>query len=119
MPSGDSLARTSPDTLLARWFRATRRSDPSDSTPGPPDRQQPATRVIGAVQASDTLAYVVIERAVVQPLGPVPELFRDFPREPHHAEVMVMRRYAGEWRSLLDGVASEAYEFTTDLAHDE
>jgi hypothetical protein len=74
--------------------------------------------VIGAVRANDTVAYVVVERAVEQPLGPMPEMFRDFPRETQQADVMVMRRYGLEWRSMLDGVG-DAFGFSLDLEHAE
>jgi hypothetical protein len=74
--------------------------------------------VIGAVRASDTLAYVVVERPVVQPLGPMPQMFRDFPHETYQTEVMVMRRHASEWRSMLDGVG-EPYGLGAALGPEE
>jgi hypothetical protein len=117
VPTVDSLAHTSPDTVFARWFRGTRAASASDSAATAPKRP-PAYRVIGAVRASDTLAYVVVERPVVQPLGPMPEMFRDFPRETHQTEVMIMRRHGKEWRSMLDGVG-EPYGYSADLGHEE
>lgn len=117
VPDVDSLAHTAPDTVFARWFRGTRASHTGDSATTAPARP-PAFRVIGAVRASDTLAYVVVERPVEQPLGPIPEMFRDFPRETHHTDVMVMRRLGPEWRSMLDGV-SEPYGYSADLGHEE
>jgi hypothetical protein len=117
VPSVDSLTHTSPDTVFARWFRGTRAATAGDSsatTPKPP----PPYQVIGAVRASDTLAYVVVVRPVVQPLGPMPEMFRDFPRETHQTEVMIMRRHGREWRSMLDGVV-EPYGYSADLGHEE
>ena len=116
VPTEDSLAHTSPDTVFARWFRATRAVG-GDSAASPPTHA-PAYRVIGAVRASDTLAYVVVERPVVQPLGLMPEMFRDFPRETHQAEVMVMRRHRREWKSMLDGVG-ESYQYGADLGPEE
>jgi hypothetical protein len=117
VPTVDSLAHTSPDTVFARWFRGTRSASEEDSAAMAAKR--PATyRVIGAVRASDTLAYVVVVRPVVQPLGPIPEMFRDFPRETQQTEVMIMRRYRKQWRSMLDGV-SEAYGYQADLGHEE
>jgi len=110
VPDADSLARTSPDTVYARWVRGIRPRSPADSTPG--------YRVVGAVKASDSLAYVVMERPLDQPLGPLPEMFRDLPRETHMAVVMVMRRYGGRWRSMLDGVG-ESLAFGPDLLYDE
>ncbi len=116
VPTVDSLAHTSPDTVFARWFRRTQATSAGDSAVTAPRR--PGYRVIGAVRASDTLAYVVVVRPVVQPLGPMPEMFRDFPRETHQTEVMIMRRYGKEWRSMLDGV-SEPYGYNADLGHEE
>ena len=106
----DSLARTSPDTVYARWVRGIRARTGADSTSG--------YRVVGAVKASDTLAYVVMERRVEQPLGPLPEMFRDLPRETQMAVVMVMRRYGREWRSMLDGVG-ETVAFGPELLYEE
>jgi hypothetical protein len=117
VPTVDSLAHTSSDSVFARWFRGTRAASGSDSAATAPQRP-PAYRVIGAVRASDTLAYVVVVRPVVQPLGPMPEMFRDFPRETHQTEVMIMRRHGKEWRSMLDGV-SEPYGYNVDLGHEE
>lgn len=110
VPSADSLARTSPDTVYARWVRGLRARNGADSTQG--------YRVVGAVKASDTLAYVVMERRLDQPLGPLPEMFRDLPRETHMAVVMVMRRLGREWRSMLDGVG-ETVAFGPELLYDE
>lgn len=106
VPDADSLARTSPDTVYARWFRAVRGRSEADSTSGP--AATPRYHVVGAVKASDTLAYVVLERPLEQPLGPLPQMFRDWPRETHMAVVMVMRRHGREWRSMLDGVGDSS-----------
>ena len=110
VPNTDSLARTSPDTVYARWVRGIRERTPPDSTP--------RYRVVGAVKASDTLAYVVMERPLDQPLGPLPEMFRDLPRETRMAVVMVMRRQGREWRSMLDGVG-ESPPPESELMYDE
>ena len=110
VPNADSLSRTSPDTVYARWVRGIRARSGSDSTQG--------YHVVGAVKASDTLAYVVMERRLDQPLGPLPEMFRDLPRETHMAVVMVMRRHGREWRSMLDGVG-ETLAFGPELLYDE
>ena len=117
VPTVDSLAHTSPDTVFARWFRGTRAASGSDSAATAPQRP-PGYRVIGAVRASDTLAYVVVVRPVVQPLGPMPEMFRDFPRETHQTDVMILRRHGKEWKSMLDGV-SEPYGYNADLGYEE
>ena len=103
VPDVDSLARTSPDTVYARWTREMHARSEADSTTHRP-RERAAYRVVGAVKESDTLAYVVMVRPLEQPLGPLPEMFRDLPRESHLAVLMVMRRHRSEWRSMLDGV---------------
>jgi hypothetical protein len=116
VPTVDSLARTSPDTVFARLVRR-QVADAADTTK--PARVRPATlRVVGAVRASDTLAYVVVERTLEQPLGPMPEMFRDFPHETEHAELMVMRRLHRDWKSMLDGIGGEL-GFSGDLGTDE
>jgi hypothetical protein len=117
VPTVDSLAHTSPDTVFARWFRGMRAVSAGDSAATTPKRPPPF-QVIGAVRASDTLAYVVVVRPMVQPLGPMPEMFRDFPRETHQTEVMIMRRLGREWRSMLDGVG-EPYGYGADLGPEE
>ena len=113
VPTLDSLAHTSPDTVFARWFRKTRAVSVGDSAVAGPKRP-PTYRVIGSVRASDTVAYIVVVRPVVQPLGPIPELFRDFPRETQQTEVMIMRRRGREWKSMLDGVG-EPYGYHAGL----
>ena len=110
VPNPDSLARTSPDTVYARGVRGIRERTAPDSTP--------RYRVVGAVKASDTLAYVVMERPLEQPLGPLPEMFRDLPRETQMAVVMVLRRQGREWRSMLDGVG-ESLPFGSELMYEE
>jgi hypothetical protein len=117
VPDADSLARTSPDTVYARWARGLLGRNEADSAAVSAPRL-PGSRVIGAVKASDTLAYVVMERPLEQPLGPLPQMFRDLPRETHMAVVMVLRRHGREWRSMLDGVG-ESSGFGPGLLHDE
>jgi hypothetical protein len=117
VPHVDSLAHTAPDSVLARWLRAAHAAKAGDSAAAAP-AGPPLDRVVGAVRASDTLAYVVVERRLVQPLGPVPELFRDMPRENYQADVMVLRRYGREWRSMLEGVG-ESFGYSIDLEHAE
>jgi hypothetical protein len=101
VPTVDSLAHTSPDTVFARRLRQSFAAATADSA-GPAARREPGYRVVGAVKAHDTLAYVVLVRPLKQPLGPIPELFRDYPRETQQTEVMVLRRYDREWRSMLE-----------------
>jgi hypothetical protein len=117
VPTVDSLAHTAPDSVFARWMRRMQMVRGGDST-GSPASQPPPYRVIGAVRANDTLAYVVMERPVVQPLGPLPEMFRDYPHETQQTEVMVMRRQGREWKSMLNGVADQL-GISMDLVHDQ
>ncbi len=107
VPDVDSLAHTSPDSVLARWVRAAGASR-GDSAASRPARQ-PTYRVIGAIRESDTLAYVVVVRSLHQPLGLMPEMFRDFPREEYQPDVMTMRRHGGEWRSMLERQSDRAH----------
>ena len=100
----DSLAHTLPDTVFARRVRQSFATRMPDSTE-PVAPREPMYHVVGAVKAHDTLAYVVLVRTLKQPLGPVPELFRDHPRETQQTEVMVLRRHGREWRSMLDPVS--------------
>jgi hypothetical protein len=118
VPTVDSLTRTSPDSVFARWVRGMRSA--ADSTEADhPRRRRPPYRVVGAVRASDTLAYVVMERPVEQPLGPLPQMFRDFPHETRQTDVMVMRRRGREWRSMLDGVGESALDLDAALVPEE
>ena len=117
VPTVDSLAHTSPDTVFARRVRQSFATAGGDSTEAIAPRE-PMYRVVGAVKAHDTLAYVVLVRTLKQPLGPVPELFRDHPRETHQTEVMVMRRHGREWRSMLDPV-SHSYGEVAPVEHEE
>lgn len=117
VPDVDSLARTSPDTVYARWSRGVRERHAADTT-AHRSPVQPGYHVVGAVKASDSLAYVVMERPVEQPLGPLPQMFRDWPRETHMAVVMVLRRHGREWRSMLEGVG-ETLGFGSELMHEE
>jgi hypothetical protein len=118
VPTVDSLTRTSPDSVFARWVRSVRPTGSADSTQAARTRRPPY-RVVGAVRASDTLAYVVMERPVEQPLGPLPEMFRDFPHETRQTDVMVMRRQGREWKSMLDGVGESAIDLDAELVHQE
>jgi hypothetical protein len=118
VPTVDSLVQTSPDSVFARWVRSMQRADAADSAAAMAGRRHPY-RVVGAVRASDTLAYVVMERPVEQPLGPIPEMFRDFPHETRQTEVMIIRRHGREWKSMLEGVGESALGFDADLVHEE
>jgi hypothetical protein len=117
VPTVDSLAHTSPDTVFARRVRQSFAAAGEDSADAVAPRE-PMYRVVGAVQAHDTLAYVVLVRTLRQPLGPVPELFRDHPRETQQTEVMVLRRHGREWRSMLDPM-SHSYGQVALAEHEE
>jgi hypothetical protein len=94
----ETLARLAPDSVAARWLRASRtRTDSSAATP------VPRARYVGLVRVDDTLAYAVVVRTVPRPAGPVPEPLRDVVQQEERPEVMVLRRLAAGWRSMLDG----------------
>ena len=95
----EMLARLAPDSVAARWLRATRTGRDSTATP------VPRARYVGVVRVDDTLAYAVVVRTVPRPAGPVPEPLRDVIQQEEHPEVMVLRRLAAGWRSMLDGTA--------------
>ncbi|MFL5517143.1 MAG: hypothetical protein ACJ8DJ_13350 [Gemmatimonadales bacterium] len=94
----ETLARLAPDSVAARWLRASRtRIDSSAAAP------VPRARYVGLVRVDDTLAYAVVVRTVPRPAGPVPEPLRDVVQQEERPEVMVLRRLATGWRSMLDG----------------
>jgi hypothetical protein len=95
----ETLARLASDSVAARWLRATRTRRDSAATP------VPRARYVGIVRVDDTLAYAVVVRTVPRPAGPVPEPLRDVIQQEEHPEVMVLRRLAAGWRSMLDGTA--------------
>jgi hypothetical protein len=99
----ETLARLAPDSVAARWMRAARvRGD----TAGAP---VPRAGFVGVLPADDTLAYAVVVRSVPRPPGPLPEPLRDVTQQESRPEVMVLRRTAAGWRSMLDGtLLSEA-----------
>ncbi len=117
VPTADSLAHTSPDTVFARRVRQAFATATADSAEAVAHRE-PMYQVVGAVKAHDTLAYVVLVRTLKQPLGPIPELFRDHPRETQQTEVMVLRRHGREWRSMLDPV-SHSYGEVAPAGYEE
>ena len=95
----ESLARLAPDSVAARWLRATRAK--ADTVTAP----VPRARLAGVLRVDDTLAYAVVVRAVPRPAGPVPEPLRDVVQQEERPEVMVLRRIAAGWRSMLDGTS--------------
>ena len=95
----ETLARLAPDTVAARWLRATRGR--ADTTAAP----VPRARFVGVLRVDDTLAYAVVVRTVPRPAGPVPEPLRDVVQQEERPEVMVLRRTAAGWRSMLDGTS--------------
>ena len=99
MPVVETLARLAPDSVAARWLRATRTRSDSAATP------VPRARYVGVVRVDDTLAYAVVVRTVPRPAGPVPEPLRDVIQQEERPEVMVLRRLAAGWRSMLDGTS--------------
>ena len=95
----DALARLAPDSVAARWMRVARARSDSAGTP------VPRARFVGVLPDDDTLAYAVVVRSVPRAPGPMPEPLRDVTQQETHPEVMVLRRTAGGWRSMLDGTS--------------
>ena len=95
----ESLARLMPDSVAARWLRATRARTDTAAAP------VPRARFVGVLRVDDTLAYAVVVRAVPRPAGPVPEALRDMVQQEERPEVMVLRRTTAGWRSMLDGTS--------------
>jgi hypothetical protein len=93
----EALARLAPDSVAARWMRVVHARADTVSAP------VPRARFVGVLPADDTLAYAVVVRSVPRPPGPVPEPLRDVTQQETHPEVMVLRRTAAGWRSMLDG----------------
>ena len=93
----EALARLGPDSVAARWLRAARGRADSVSAP------VPRARFVGVLPADDTLAYAVVVRSVPSLPGPMPEALRDVTQQESRPEVMVLRRTAAGWRSMLDG----------------
>lgn len=108
----ESLARLSPDSVAARWLRATRaRADIAAPVP--------EARFVGVLPVDDTLAYAVVVRTVPRPTGPVPEPLRDVIQQEARPEVMVLRRTAAGWRSMLDGTSLSSAAVTDDPFADD
>ena len=99
VPDVETLARLAPDSVVARWLRATRTGSDSATRP------VPRARYVGVVRVDDTLAYAVVVRTVPRPAGPVPEPLRDVIQQEERPEVMVLRRLVAGWRSMLDGTS--------------
>lgn len=85
VPSLDSLTTLPADSVLARWYRGL--------SPGW-NSSEPRYRIIGSVQPSDTLAYVILDLAWPSRSGVV--------RHGSQLQVLVLRRYEGAWRAMLD-----------------
>jgi hypothetical protein len=120
VPTTDSLAHLLPDSVFARTIRFQHHW-PADSNAQAAmlSSWRSRYRIIGAVSASDTLAYVVIERALPQPTTAMPEAFSHLPQHDTNAEVMTIRRFRGQWRSMLDVGINASSAFVLDLEHED
>ena len=99
----EALARLAPDSVAARWMRNARAHADTAGAP------VPRASFVGVLPSDDTLAYAVVVRSVPRPPGPLPEPLRDVTLQETRPEVMVLRRTASGWRSMLDGtLLSEA-----------
>jgi len=89
VPSIDSLAALPADSVLARWYRGrSRRWRSSD----------PHYKIIGTLQPSDTIAYVVLELAWSSPPFPPERMGGHGPP----LQVLVIRKHERQWRAMLD-----------------
>jgi hypothetical protein len=88
-PTLDSLKKTPADTIFARMLRYGWRSKELPNPFGPSRRT-----IVGAVIANDSTAYAILEEQFE------PSSKTDEPRI--DAEVLALRAYHGEWRSMLD-----------------
>ena len=108
VPSADSLAHLLPDSVFARAIRFEHHW-PVPAKAETLSNWAPRYRLIGTVPASDTLAYVVVERTMPSPPVPMPDAFSDLPQHRTDLQVMTIRRFRGQWRSMLDvGVNSNS-----------
>jgi hypothetical protein len=97
----EALARLPAESVFARITRS-RSSNAHPQSGGTDSSFIIRYRIIGSVSAGDTLAYVVIQRLIPRPPDTLPEEFKDLPHHPIVPVVMTMRRYRGQWRSMLD-----------------
>lgn len=111
----DALSRLAPDSVFARWMRASRAARDTTGAETPRSR----ARLVGVLRADDTLAYAVVVRTIPRLPGPLPEPFRDLPQPEESPEVMVLRRVGVEWRSMLDGTLAGEAGLADDPLSDE
>jgi hypothetical protein len=89
VPSFDSLAALPPDSVLARWYRGLSRGWREDD---------PHYGIVGTVQPSDSVAYVILELKWKEP--PPPDGLAA--RRLLALQVLVLRKRDAEWRTMLD-----------------
>jgi hypothetical protein len=116
-PDADSLARMAPDSVLARWVRFLRRPPHHAPSSGPSPIQ---LRLVGTVLEGDTVAYaVVVRRWPTAAVEAVPAEYEILERRREYPDVMVMRRVAGQWRSMLDVTMLSNMAVSVDLLHEK
>ena len=116
-PDTDSLGRMAPDSVFARWIRFAHRRAPG----APPVAESPIRlRLVGVVVESDSIAYAVVIRSwPTAGLEVLPAEFEVLGRQRDYPEVMMLRRSAGEWRSMLDTDMFSNIGVSIDLLHGE
>lgn len=102
VPSLDSLARLSPDSLFAR----VERYGGGWSHQIVVDTLAPTRTIIGHVQPNDSTAYVVLEERYSH------QRFLGSPET--HAEIMSFKLYHGAWRTLDSGIGQGLRDFKYD-----
>ena len=95
VPTPDLLSRIPPETLFTReqrYYARNRAGAPR--VPTDTFSVLPTWTVLGHVTADDSTVYVVVERRFPRP--PTPDWPERLP------EIMTLRLFRGEWRSMLD-----------------
>jgi hypothetical protein len=89
VPSFDSLAALPPDSVLARWYRGLSRGW---------REEDPHYAIVGTVQPSDAIAYVILELKWNDSLSTAAPAGWSAPT----LRVLVLRKRGAEWRTMLD-----------------
>ncbi len=92
VPNLDALKSLAPDSVLARFIRMPGMREPIEDTAIARD----ARVVPGSLIDGDSVAFVIIRRTDWRTPDSLRARFGG-------AELMTLRRYQGQWRSMLDG----------------
>lgn len=105
-PTLQQLAESTPAEFVALWLEASDHGIAPDSA-GPSGR--PTRRILGEVLEGDSVAHVLY-----RPEAPGYEY-----TNPHHVEILQLRRLGQEWRVLLRGVGLDFIDGPIMLHMDE